>query len=142
MWGAKLNKRRDLIQGVTRALILAGQDSKFASDQSTLDNILWPTAKYDVVKFTFTFVRFEAFFNFLFYLLDYLVLCSNIYSKMAHDSYQCENPHILSTSVIRLFPFPRQRNGSYYVGGAGALLYPAKCPIVCRPENHKDWEYC
>lgn len=49
MWGAKLHKRRDLIQGVTRALIQAGQDTKFATDQWTLDNILWPTAKYDVV---------------------------------------------------------------------------------------------
>lgn len=49
MWGAKLYQRRDLIEGLTRALIVAGQGGDKSTDQNSLNNILWPTAQFDVV---------------------------------------------------------------------------------------------
>jgi hypothetical protein len=50
MWGAKLHQRRDLIEGLMRALILAGQNQIGWQDQASLDTIVWPVAKYDVVS--------------------------------------------------------------------------------------------
>ena len=61
---------------------------------------------------------------------------------MAHDSYHCENPYIVRLSVLKTFPFPTQRVGTSYIGGAGRITYANKCPEACRPVNHKDWEYC
>ena len=49
MWGAKIHQRRDLVEGLTRALILAGQGSA-VMDQNSLSAIVWPVAKYDVVR--------------------------------------------------------------------------------------------
>uniref|UniRef100_A0A0P5A3Z5 Lactosylceramide n=1 Tax=Daphnia magna TaxID=35525 RepID=A0A0P5A3Z5_9CRUS len=49
MWGAKLHQRRDLIQGLTRALILGGQDTNKNTDQNLLEKIVWPTVQYDVM---------------------------------------------------------------------------------------------
>jgi hypothetical protein len=57
-------------------------------------------------------------------------------------SYHCQNPYIVRTSVLEVFPFPTKRNGRYYIGGAGHELYPEICPIACRPPDHQDWEYC
>jgi hypothetical protein len=51
MWGAKLHRRRDLIEGLMRALVLAGQDQIRWQDQASLDTIVWPAAKYDVVSY-------------------------------------------------------------------------------------------
>ena len=50
MWGAKLYQRRDMIESIARAMILAGQDQAKPTDQIVLKTILWPTAKYDVVN--------------------------------------------------------------------------------------------
>ena len=50
MWGVKLDQHRDLVQGLTRAMILAGQNQDKGTDQSQLDKILWPSAQYDVVS--------------------------------------------------------------------------------------------
>ena len=50
MFGVKLHERRDLIEGLARALILSGQNRVGHQDQASLDRILWPVAKYDVVK--------------------------------------------------------------------------------------------
>ncbi|XP_046638258.1 uncharacterized protein LOC124316386 [Daphnia pulicaria] len=109
MFGVKLDQRRDLVEGLARALILSGQNIIGHQDQASLDRIVWPVAKYDV---------------------------------MAHDSYHCQNPYIVKTSVLKVFPFPTKRNGRYYIGGAGHELYPEICPIDCRPPDHQDWEYC
>lgn len=57
-------------------------------------------------------------------------------------SYHCENPYIVRTSVLQVFPFPTKRNGRYYIGGAGHELFPEICPVACRPPDHQDWEYC
>ena len=61
---------------------------------------------------------------------------------MAHDSYGCDNKYILETSVVKVFPYPTQRDGKYFVGGPGGVLFPQKCPVACRPPDHQDWEYC
>jgi hypothetical protein len=49
MFGVKLHQRRDLIEGLARALILSGQNIIGHQDQASLDKIVWPVAKYDVV---------------------------------------------------------------------------------------------
>lgn len=64
MWGAKLNQRRDLIEGLMRALVPAGQNQIAWQDQVTLDTILWPTAKYDVVIKYFFLQLFSIQFHF------------------------------------------------------------------------------
>lgn len=50
MWGAKTYQRRDLIEGLGRAMIVSGKNNYFFHDQTTLDEILWPVAKFDVVS--------------------------------------------------------------------------------------------
>jgi hypothetical protein len=57
-------------------------------------------------------------------------------------SYHCDNPYIVRTSVLKVFPFPTKRDGRYYIGGAGHELFPEICPVACRPPDHQDWEYC
>jgi hypothetical protein len=51
MWGAKLYQRRDLIEGLIRAILRYGQGHSIESpaDQTVLNNIVWPTAQYDMV---------------------------------------------------------------------------------------------
>lgn len=51
MFGVKVHQRRDLIEGIVRALIVSGQNQGVLHDQASLDDILWPVAKYDVVCF-------------------------------------------------------------------------------------------
>lgn len=50
MWGVKVNQRRDLIEGLGRALVLSGQNPNKGQDQIAMADILWPVAKYDVVS--------------------------------------------------------------------------------------------
>lgn len=50
MFGVKVKQRRDLLQGLARAMILSGQNSVGHQDQASLDQILWPAAKFDVVR--------------------------------------------------------------------------------------------
>jgi hypothetical protein len=50
MWGVKIHQRRDLIEGLARALIVEGQDQYGSRDQASLHKILWPVAKFDVVR--------------------------------------------------------------------------------------------
>ncbi len=58
---------------------------------------------------------------------------------LVHDSYYCQD-------IGR--PFPTQRQNFTYVGFGPTKSYAAKliqaqrCPLDCRPERHKDWEYC
>jgi len=56
MWGAKLHKRRDLIEGLMRALVLSGQDQSGSQDQASLDRIVWPAAKFDVVSISNNYI--------------------------------------------------------------------------------------
>lgn len=58
MWGAKLYKQRKLIEGLSRSLVLAGQDQIGWPDQTSLmDRIVWPAAKYDVVRYLCDFLQ-------------------------------------------------------------------------------------
>lgn len=50
MFGIKVHQRRDLIEGLARALMVSGQNQDSVQDQASLDQIVWPTAKYDVVR--------------------------------------------------------------------------------------------
>ena len=53
-----------------------------------------------------------------------------------HDSYHCGR---FNDSQ----PFPTQRTIQDHVGSYAHLkMNILKCPIECRPQNHKDWEYC
>ncbi|XP_027230193.2 uncharacterized protein [Penaeus vannamei] len=60
-----------------------------------------------------------------------------------HDSYTCSDPTHGST-----VPFPTRRVGSEYCGWGLSKTVPAlevnqtKCPYVCRPKDHKDWDSC
>ncbi|KAL7637538.1 UNVERIFIED_CONTAM: hypothetical protein RMT77_012266 [Armadillidium vulgare] len=59
---------------------------------------------------------------------------------LAHDSYLCER--YLGSS-----PFPTRRENDSFVGDVvfeprSFLLKLEKCPSICRPQNHLDWEYC
>jgi hypothetical protein len=63
MWGAKLHQRRDLVEGLTRAMILAGQNQQKSTDQVVLDKILWPSAQYDVVCVTKHRCQASLWFN-------------------------------------------------------------------------------
>lgn len=49
MFGVKVDKRRDLIEGLTRILIVSGQNLGIYHDQNSLDSIVWPVAQWDVV---------------------------------------------------------------------------------------------
>lgn len=51
MWGAKIWQRRDLVEGLMRALVVSGQQQLRSQDQYSLADIVWPIAKYDVVIF-------------------------------------------------------------------------------------------
>jgi hypothetical protein len=63
MWGVKLDQRRDLVQGLTRAMILAGQNQQKSTDQDLLDKIFWPSAQYDVVYIIYYYINFLFSFS-------------------------------------------------------------------------------
>lgn len=63
MWGAKIYRRRDLIEGLMRALVLAGQNQIGWQDQASLDTIVWPAAKYDVVRYSTRNIFFSILHN-------------------------------------------------------------------------------
>ena len=62
---------------------------------------------------------------------------------MIHDSYHC-------TKYNNTLPYPTQRKDGIcnFVACIPELksritfVKGNKCPIECRPKNHKDWEYC
>jgi hypothetical protein len=56
MWGVKLHQHRELVEGLTRAMIMAGQNEEKYTDQTLLDKIVWPSAQYDVVRVGYTFL--------------------------------------------------------------------------------------
>lgn len=123
-------QRRDLIEGMMRAAIRAGQNHIKNTDQIVLNHIVWPSAQYDVVRCDF---------------LPYNVLdydCVLIH-QMAHDSFHCQNVAIMAkTLTLRIYPFPTQRQAGYFIGGVAQQKLLEKCPVPCRPLDHKDWEQC
>lgn len=63
---------------------------------------------------------------------------------MVHDSYLCQKMNLQAkTWPQKVFPFPTKReDAGYFIGGVGQEKVPGKCPGACRPQDHKDWEYC
>ena len=65
-------------------------------------------------------------------------------NALIHDSYHCEN----KAKYGEMVPFPTRRQGFTYVGCGPTREYVSKCvskykcPLACRPNEHKDWEYC
>lgn len=49
MFGVKTHQRRDLVEGLTRVLVVLGKNQKYDTDQTLLSKIFWPTVKHDVV---------------------------------------------------------------------------------------------
>ena len=61
-----------------------------------------------------------------------------------YDSYNCG----MVWKFGHTRPWPTKRKGFYYVGYGPSKNYAMKalrrkrCPVKCRPEAHKDWQYC
>ena len=66
---------------------------------------------------------------------------------MIHDSYHClKNPPGTS------FPFPTRRSddgsapnfigSNKFISRIPFTNEDNKCPVECRPTDHKDWEFC
>lgn len=82
--------------------------------------------------------------NVLFILLegDQIFLSRYVYSlaklnSIAHDSYSC--------AKFGGTPFPTKRKGNCFVGDRKICNSNRSftiCPMVCRPKNHTDWNYC
>ena len=53
MFAVKVNQRRDLVQGLTRALITLGTGRQQFLDQILLSKVFWPTVKDDAVIYSF-----------------------------------------------------------------------------------------
>ena len=72
--------------------------------------------------------------------------CPLFYRNFAriHDSYNCHK----RGSMGRMVAWPSKREGFLYCGSgptkgyAVKILKQTKCPIRCRPTNHKSWQYC
>ena len=66
------------------------------------------------------------------------------HSSYIHDSYNCPK----GLRMGRMRPWPTQREGFLYVGYgptkgyAVYIIRNTKCPMLCRPESHKYWQYC
>ncbi len=61
MFGAKVYRRREVIQALTRAMVEMGSDPNKSHDQKTLANIFWPTVKDDAVRFASGFFCIHLF---------------------------------------------------------------------------------
>lgn len=134
MWGAKLYQRRDLMEGIMRAIISAGQDQVKNTDQVSLRNIVWPSAQYDAVRLPQHIFDTHS---------GHIAFHCLAFHQMVHDSYHCQNSVFMAKTLpMRVYPFPTQRRDGYFIGGVGQQKISAKCPEACRPPDHKDWEYC
>ena len=58
------------------------------------------------------------------------------YDSLQHDAYLCK-------SFSGSKPFPTQRKVDFVGCVRNCWVYPKqKCPVDCRPPDHKEWEYC
>ena len=61
-----------------------------------------------------------------------------------HDSYNCAKRALMG----RMKPWPTKRQGFLYCGSgptkgyAVKILKKTKCPLMCRPRENKNWQYC
>ena len=64
-------QRRDLLEGLMRALVVSGQQQLRSQDQYSLADIVWPIAKYDVVIRNIHLIILNTIFSILhYYLID------------------------------------------------------------------------
>ena len=69
---------------------------------------------------------------------------------VAHASYFCSSPAYFRGNITRPFPTRREMGVTRnFVGSNGMVKFDItvnktswKCPVMCRPEQHQDWEYC
>ena len=52
MWGAKIHLHRDTMKELIKALVMSGQNQIKWQDQISLESVVWPVAKNDVVLYT------------------------------------------------------------------------------------------
>ena len=63
---------------------------------------------------------------------------------LIHDSYNCGKGRRMGNMT----PWPTRRDGFLYAGFgptkgyAVRILRKTKCPLLCRPPEHKYWQYC
>lgn len=127
MFGVKIHKRRDLVRGLTLALISFAQNQRYDTDQRALYRIFWPTVKQDVVRDISLSKK------------THQTKLSHAY-QMAHDSFHCEEKF----NFLPTFAFPTRRVDFTFVsdGPSRRWIKPSECPVACRPDDHKDWIYC
>ncbi|XP_037080034.1 uncharacterized protein LOC119100931 [Pollicipes pollicipes] len=113
LWGAKVGQKRPLMARLKAELNGWVDHARHKNwDQRALHGIVWNHASVDSVQ---------------------------------HDSYTCQR--FPGYTV----PFPTQRtenDTTLYVGqvvtdgsgGSGEKL--RTCPVACRPQEHRDWDYC
>ena len=64
--------------------------------------------------------------------------------SLVHDSYLCNHTYLNGSNPVA---FPTQRNTSLplspnFVGNRATYGINLKCPVACRPADHKDWISC
>ncbi len=52
MWGAKIDQNRNTSKSLIKALVISGQNQIKWQDQISLEAVVWPIAKNDVVIFS------------------------------------------------------------------------------------------
>ena len=103
MWGVKLDQRRDLVQGLTRTMILAGRNQDKGTDQSLLEKILWPSAQYDVVSWlTISFYVIITAWYILIVLIRWLMTVKTVNSRNSKTNLQfkCSRSPHRETAII------------------------------------------
>ena len=64
--------------------------------------------------------------------------------QLIYDSYKCKKPAYQGKLKSR--PYPTQRIGQKYVGSGPTkerlMRKLRKCPLECRPVEHKNWTSC
>ena len=119
LWGAKNYEDREMLKDLGLTMLTSTPRNYWDYDQALLRRIVWPYASK---------------------------------SALQHDSYFCKFHKTCKFSRLRpCRPFPTKRpNRQMYVGwspvrqngNASNSAGLKKCPISCRPKDHRDWTYC
>ena len=84
MWGAKLHKKRELLEGLLEPVFQSGQNkTNTYQDQDSLAEIVWPIAKYDVVSYYTIRIRFIP------YLTLKIYACADGPRQLPLHKYKC-----------------------------------------------------
>jgi hypothetical protein len=83
--------------------------------------------------------------------LAIVVTPSAFNDSLVHDSYLCRSEFYMRGAKSAPFPTQRVSGPNFtlpdpvepnFVGNTGNYAINEKCPVECRPENHKDWILC